>query len=88
MNRPGGIALGLTKHARYDEARLALRESDVLVFYTDGVLSGLGPVVDPVSQLVRGFGVAHREGGPATLLDRYLRPAEDEACVVTVEIGP
>jgi PAS domain-containing protein len=88
LNRPGGIALGLTKHARYDEARLALRESDVLVFYTDGVLSGLGPVVDPVSQLVRGFGVAHREGGPATLLDRYLRPAEDEACVVTVEIGP
>ena len=88
LTRPEGIVLGLTSRAHYEEARLTLRESDLLVCYTDGVLSSLGPVVDPVSHLVRGFGVAHREGGPAALLNRYLRPAEDEACVVTVEIGP
>jgi hypothetical protein len=85
--RPEGIALGLGRRARYTEATLTLRAADVLVFYTDGVLSGLDAQPDPVAHLVRGFGQAYREGGPSMLLDRYLRPAEDEACVVTVELA-
>jgi serine phosphatase RsbU (regulator of sigma subunit)/PAS domain-containing protein len=87
LNRPPGVALGLTLDAVYEPAELALRGGDLLVFYTDGVLGSLDGEGDPVSHLMRGFGTAHREGGSNLILDRYLQPAETEACVVTTEIA-
>jgi PAS domain-containing protein len=85
LARPHGVALGLTPEARYDEAYVNLRSGDLLVFYTDGMLNALD-AADPVTELLRALGKAHQEGGAANLLERYLRPAEDEACVVTAEL--
>jgi PAS domain-containing protein len=86
LRRPPGVALGLTANARYDEGRLALRGGDTVIFFTDGLISSLDADSDPVQHLVRGFGRAWREGGPAAVLDGFLRPSEDEACVVAVEL--
>ena len=85
LARPPGVALGLTPTARYEDGRLALRAGDTVVFYTDGLIGPLNADSDPVPALVRGFGQAWRLGGPAAVLDGFLRPAEDEACVVAVE---
>ena len=86
LNRAAGVALGLTRHGRYEEGRLALRDGDSVVFYTDGLLSSLTGEADPVPHLVRGFGQAWRRGGAAAVLDEFLRPTEDEACVVVAEV--
>jgi PAS domain-containing protein len=89
LRRPAGLALGLIPDARYTDARLGLREDDTMIFYTDGLISALDRDNDPVSSLVRGFGRAWREGGAAAVLDGFLRPTEDEACVVAVTLrGP
>jgi PAS domain-containing protein len=86
LQRPPGVALGLTPNARYEEGRLALRGGDTLIFFTDGLISALDADSDPVQHLVRGFGQAWRQGGAAAVLDGFLRPSEDEACVVAVEL--
>ena len=86
LPRPGGVALGLTAQARYQEGQLTLRTGDTVIFLTDGLIGSLDGDTDPVTQLVRGFGRAWREGGPAAVLDGFLRPTEDEACVVAVEL--
>jgi hypothetical protein len=82
LHRPPGPALGLLPNAPYRDAVVRLRPADLLILYTDGVLVGQDGEADPVRQVIRGFGAALRDGGPAALMDRWVRPAEDEACVV------
>jgi serine phosphatase RsbU (regulator of sigma subunit) len=86
LRRPSGVALGLTPGAHYEEGRLALRDGDTVIFFTDGLIDPLDGDPDPVQQLVRGFSRAWRQGGSGAVLDGFLRPAEDEACVVAVEV--
>jgi hypothetical protein len=57
-----------------------------VVFFTDGLLSPVEGDADPVVHLVRGFGRAWRRGGSQAVLDSFLRPTEDEACVVVAEL--
>jgi serine phosphatase RsbU (regulator of sigma subunit) len=88
LSRPPGVALGLTPTASYEENHIGLRPGDTFVFYTDGLIGSLDGDGDPVRQLVRGFGRAWRQGGAIALLDAFLRPTEDEACVVAAEFDP
>ena len=41
VSPPSGIPLGIEESARYEAARLALAEDDVLVLYTDGVTEAM-----------------------------------------------
>ncbi|HEX6873222.1 MAG TPA: SpoIIE family protein phosphatase [Micromonosporaceae bacterium] len=85
LRRPAGVAIGLTAQAQYAAAVTSLRPGDTLVGYTDGVLSGLDPFGDPHRELVRQLGQAHRCGGSPALLDRFVRPGADEACLAVAE---
>jgi PAS domain-containing protein len=86
LRRPPGVALGLTPDAHYADGRLAMRDGDTVVFYTDGLISPLDRGTDPVPTLVRGFSRAWRLGGAAAVLEGFLSPTADEACVVAVDV--
>jgi sigma-B regulation protein RsbU (phosphoserine phosphatase) len=43
FDKGGGIPIGITPEAEYEESRIQLNDGDQLVFYTDGVLEALSP---------------------------------------------
>jgi PAS domain-containing protein len=85
VHRPGGDLLGLTETSRYGQGSVALREGDLLVFFTDGVFQRWAAGPAPVRRLAAACEQAQREGGAEALVAHLLPPADDEACLVALE---
>lgn len=88
---PPGMLLGVTEGA-YDLARVRLRESDILVLFTDGLIERRGADIDEGLALALHQAAALRPGHVEEGLDRLLDAIggpnpEDDACVLAVTIG-
>lgn len=83
LRRPPGNILGLLPETRYVASTVRLEAGDLLVFFTDGVLHQLGAT--PIRRLAAECERAQRDGGAEALVERVLRPAQDEACLVSVQ---
>jgi serine phosphatase RsbU (regulator of sigma subunit) len=85
LRRPHGGVVGLLADTKYGETLVQLRIDDLVVLYTDGVFQRWEPDSDRPRRLAVECVTAAREGGAEAVMQRLLRPAEDEACVVAVE---
>jgi serine phosphatase RsbU (regulator of sigma subunit) len=85
LRRPHGSVVGLLPDSAYGETSITLRPDDLVVLYTDGVFQRWEPDTDRPRRLAAECVAAAHEGGAEAVMERLLRPAEDEACVVTVE---
>jgi PAS domain S-box-containing protein len=87
IERPSGPALGLLPAPAFEQARLAVRDGDMIVWMTDGmVFDRTRPDSDPWPGLRRALATARRGGG----LDDVLAlcrtdTAGDEACVLVLD---
>jgi serine phosphatase RsbU (regulator of sigma subunit) len=85
LRRPQGSIIGLLPDTAYGETSVQLRPDDLVVLYTDGVFQRWEPETDRPRRLAAECVAAQYEGGAEAVMERLLRPAGDEACVVTVE---
>lgn len=92
--KPKGVALGLTRVAKYEEQRVELRAGDVLVLYTDGVTEAMNPEREEFGEERLAEAVKRaRDRGAAGLLERLVgavrefvreAPAHDDLTVVVL----
>jgi len=85
LRRPRGSVVGLLADTGYGETSVQLQADDLVVLYTDGVFQRWEPETDRPRRLAAECVAAAREGGAEAVMQRLLRPAEDEACVVAIE---
>jgi PAS domain S-box-containing protein len=87
IERPAGPALGLLPAPTFEQARLPVRDGDMIVWMTDGmVFDRSRPDSDPWPGLRRALAGARRSGGLSDVL-ALCRPdaAGDEACVLVLD---
>jgi PAS domain-containing protein len=87
VERPAGPALGLLPAPAFEQARLAVRHGDMVVWMTDGmVFDRTRPDSDPWPGLRRALAIARRTGGLNDVLALCRTDAAgDEACVLVVD---
>jgi serine phosphatase RsbU (regulator of sigma subunit) len=86
---PAGVMLGLDADSRYDEAATSLRQGDVVVLYTDGLIERRDkPLGIAISRLLES--ASSREADTARYADHLLEQAvpgtEDDACLVAIRV--
>lgn len=87
LDRPAGVALGLLSRSGYVENQVRLHPGDIVACFTDGVVYGRSEDPgDPMSGLLTRLRHAARRGGLAGVLDQCLRPREDEACLLALQV--
>jgi PAS domain-containing protein len=86
LRRPRGDVLGLLGDAVYTQSTVRLQPADMLVLFTDGVFQRWGP--EGLRRLGAECEWAYANGGAEALMERVLPPAEDEACLVAIEVRP
>ena len=89
VDRPPGPALGLLPAPAFEQARLAVRHGDMVVWMTDGmVFDRSRPDSDPWPGLRRALATARRTGGLNDVLALCRTDAAgDEACVLVLDAG-
>jgi hypothetical protein len=89
VERPPGPALGLLPAPAFEQARLAVRPGDMIVWMTDGmVFDRTRPDSDPWPGLRRALASARRTGGLNDVLALCRTDAAgDEACVLVLDAG-
>ena len=87
IERPPGPALGLLPSPAFEQARLAVRHGDMVVWMTDGmVFDRTRPDSDPWPGLRRALATARRSGGLIDVLALCRTDAAgDEACVLVLD---
>jgi PAS domain S-box-containing protein len=86
VERPAGPALGLLPAPTFDQARLPVRDGDMIVWMTDGmVFDRSRPDSDPWPGLRRALATARRAGGLSDVLALCRSDAGDEACVLVLD---
>jgi serine phosphatase RsbU (regulator of sigma subunit) len=86
LRRPRGDVLGLLGDSVYTQSTVRLQAADLLVLFTDGVFQRWGP--EGLRRLGSECEWAYANGGAEALMERVLPPAEDEACLVAIEVRP
>jgi PAS domain S-box-containing protein len=89
IERPAGPAVGLLPAPAFEQARLAVRDGDMIVWMTDGmVFDRTRPDSDPWPGLRRDLAAARRTGGLNHVLALCRTDAAgDEACVLVLDAG-
>jgi PAS domain S-box-containing protein len=87
VERPSGPALGLLPAPTFDEARIAVRAGDMIVWMTDGMVFDRNrPDSDPWPGMRRSLAAARRAGGLGDVLALCRTDAAgDEACVLVLD---
>ena len=85
LRRPHGGVVGLLADTAYGETSVQLRADDLVVLYTDGVFQRWDPESDRPRRLAAECVEARQHGGAEAVVQRLLRPTEDEACVLAIE---
>ncbi|MFI6027138.1 SpoIIE family protein phosphatase [Amycolatopsis magusensis] len=86
----GGILLGATAAAEYEEQSIQLAPSDILLLYTDGLIERKGRSIDEaIAQLLT---LAESPAGTLEqrldhLLTHSNADTDDDTCIVAIELG-
>ncbi|MGV9556903.1 SpoIIE family protein phosphatase [Streptomyces sp. NPDC003401] len=90
LDRPFGMLLGATDHARYEESECRLAPGDRLVLYTDGLVERPSECIDDGLDRLAHAAVLPGAGGSAPL-DRLLgalleTERRDDVCVLDIRV--
>jgi serine phosphatase RsbU (regulator of sigma subunit) len=86
---PEGVMLGLDADSRYAEAATSLRQDDLVVLYTDGLIERRDePLGITMSRLLESASSDEADTGRYAdqLLERAAPSTEDDACLVAVRV--
>ncbi len=95
FEKGGGIPIGITLEAEYEEQQIQLAAGDSLVFYTDGVLEtqNAGREAYGLDRLVRCLGdvrggIGEQLGALERSLDEFARgePSRDDVTIVGLQV--
>lgn len=90
LNAPDGVLLGATTGAAYGQAEVTLEPGDLLVLYTDGLVSGhsAATAVPSLLDLAPRFGAARTaQDCVRTLVEEFGgAEREDDACVLVAKV--
>ncbi|MFR0354722.1 PP2C family protein-serine/threonine phosphatase [Streptomyces sediminimaris] len=90
LRTPGGVLLGATSGARYEQAEETLRPGDLLLLHTDGLVPGhdVAQTVNRLLDLAPGFaGVGTAQDCVRTVVKEFGETErEDDACVLFARV--